>query len=301
MRANRLRMGVGMLALPLLLLSGLRDATAVVVDFAEYRAGRIIDTEYATGGADNTSGTLPTNKGFMVSVTNDGGGPDIAVLYDTEYVGGDDPDLEGGSSGNRWTAGNLDGTPAGNALVIQESATSSEIDNGKLNFSTGKSSQGRGNAPDDESGGGSIVFSFESELVSFGFDWVDLDNSEGVTISFIDSFTGMSASIVFSEFLNVNSDFYRSGVVFGDHTANRISEISVGDISSSGQVAWSGGSGEPESFDQVRFDLTGSGGISSISFTPVPEPGTVLGGALLLGFVVVGGYRRLRRREVCRM
>lgn len=267
-------------------------AQAYVVNWSEYSSGRIIDSEYATGGAHNTASTLPPGMGFTVSVNAYGSAPDIAVLYNTNKTGGEDSDLEGGSSGTLFSGGNQDGIAQGNALIIQESANSKEISAGKLKYSSGLSNA-YGNAPDDNAVGGTVTFSFESNLVSFGFNWIDLDRYEEVSLYFIDTLTGTKAALSFAAFTTLGSSFYDSSIVFGDHTANQITPISVDALNTSAQVTWSGGN-SLNSFNQVVFDNKGSGAISKINFTPVPEPATVAAGVTLLG---LAGYSLSARRR----
>lgn len=281
---------LGFLAIPTL--------HAYVVDFNDYAPGTIIDSEYAVGGADNTSSPLPPGVGFTVSVNANGSAPDIATLYDTNFVGGEDPDLEGGPDGNLFQGGGLVGEPQGNALIIQEQASPREIRNGRLDHARGQSSDpgnswNDNNAPDDNARGGTITLDFSVDLVSFGFNWVDLDGVENFTVTFIDSiYTGSQATIDFGEFTNPGSVFYDTGVEFGDHTANTVSPITVMDVNNS-SVSWSGAT--PNSFDQVRFNFGGSGSISRINFAPVPETGTVAAGLLLVG--LIGGRAFKRRRK----
>jgi len=64
----------------------------------------IFNSEYATGGADNTNSPLLANEGFTITAVN---GTGQAVVYNTNSgTGGNDPDLEVSDTGN--------------ALIVQE-------------------------------------------------------------------------------------------------------------------------------------------------------------------------------------
>ena len=269
-------------------------AHGYVVNFDDFAPGTIIDDEYAPNQAGNP---LPPGVGFTVSVDANGSAPDIATTYDTEFFGGEDPDLEGGPDGSNFVGGNQQGVGQGNALIIQERAGGREIRNGELYRARGQSpnpgnSWNAKNAPDDSARGGSILLDFNTDLVSFGFNWVDLEGAENFSVTFIDSvYTGSEATINFDLFTDPTSVFYDTGVAFGDRTANAIRPITVADVNNS-SLSWSGAA--PTSFDQVRFNLKGSGSVSRIAFAPVPEPGTTAAGILLLG--LVGANLRRRRR-----
>ncbi len=270
---------------------------AYIVDFSQYTAGRIIDSEYATGGAHNTASTLPAGYGFTVAIQSNNSRPNIGVLYNTNKTGGWDADLEGGSTGSLYVAGNQDNNPQGNMLIIQNAATASEISAGKLNYTSGRYSGTDGNSANDSAYGGTMTFSFEKGLVEFGFNWIDLDAGESASITFLNSLNGAAATIAFSEFVTMGSDFYRVGVVFGDHTANQIANINLTTLGSSSDVTW-GDSARADQFDQVRFNLNSSGGVSAINFVAVPEPGTVAAGLLLVALAGFGWIRQVKARRM---
>lgn len=237
---------------------------------------------------------------------------DSGRLPGTEGQGavGEDPDLEYDTTGG-WTEGNLQNQRQGNALIIQEnfgiakwkgsvSNSPSAISRGHLYFTQGQHNWGTNNnwqkyAPDDNASGGSITFDFETNINSFGFNFIDLDGSEGATITFTDS-TGITTTVGFDQF-EAGGSFQQGAagstdeVVWQNGAANRINPISVADVNSTLNTNLS-------NFESVTINLTGSGGISQIRYgfsTPVPEASTVASAAgivLLIGFHFFRTYRK---------
>ncbi len=287
--------------------------SAFVIDFSQYGSGSIIDNEYQVGS--NTRNTavdtiLPSNVGFSVAAS---GGAGIAVLYNANLSDGEDPDLEfnpSSESRTQYSAGNQSSVMQGNVLIVQESATQAEIDSstatqvGSLTYPDGLSSQGPGFAPDDQaSGNNTITFTFSVGIDSFGFNWVDLDDQSVENFSVILRNTSLSteAEIDFDLFDSAgtiaNDPVFNpignpSGVVFGDGSANQVEPITAFDVVNSTNTSWS--NNNPIFFDQVVFNLGGSGSLSQLNFT-VPEPGTAVFGLLLVG--LIGLNRRYRRRK----
>ncbi len=226
---------------------------------------------------------------------------------------GEDTDLEFDRT-NGWYGGNLNDERQGNALVIQEhlgisdwygsvSNSPSALDHGHLYFTTGDHNWDTNNnwkkyAPDDDSNGGTICFDFETNLSSFGFNFVDLDRGEDASITFVDSL-GSSATINLDEFSSSSGDFFNRGsnntsgtVVWGDGKANRVDAISVSELNS---VLGT----NLNNFEKVSFNLSGSGGISAIhyGYSAVPEPSTVFAGLGLFAFMGLHFFRSRRKSK----
>jgi len=308
------------------------NGSSVTVDFEDFYAGTLVgysNTYSNTGLQRYTSANnadLASGMGFTVKIDSNYG-PDVGALYDTDQriytstnggntrtyssvngvvsgsegdaLTGEDPDLEYDATSG-WNGGNLECERLGNALVIQEHAKSSNISDGHLYYAQGKSNSKKNRyAPDDSSRGGYIKFSFETDINRFGFDFIDLDNTNGngesASITFYDFNTGENVEVGFSEFstgsfsdrdANVSGD-----VVWGDGTANRIDGISVAELN---EVMGT----NLTSFSAVKFRMAGSGGIGGISYhySPVPESSTVVAGGLIFLFLGMLHFARMRRK-----
>ena len=129
------------------------------IDFEQLLHGQIVDE--------------PIN-GVHIWADNIGGGPDLAVIFDSRKRGTADRDLEGpridgrGRIRGSWSKGNLGRRSIlGNLLIIQEHGK----DNGRGMIST---------RPDDEGSrpAGSLFFQFDKPVNSFGFDLIDVEGPE---------------------------------------------------------------------------------------------------------------------------
>lgn len=281
--SERLRAGAPRLAVAaaaIALLAGTGPARAVTLDFDDLASGTLVSDQYTSASHPG----LATGQGFAISVSNSGGGVDAAALYDSGLSGGEDPDLEGPPAGS-WSGGNLASpqAPLGNLLIVQESATASELTAGVLSHASGASSQGPGFAPDDEAGGGTLTFAFESQQVAFAFDFVDVDDPAGYEIAFTDTTTGETLALAFADLEDPGSGFYDPGIDWADSHANRVQTITAAALS-----AELGGT--LDAFDEVTFTLDGSGGIASVTYVPEPTP-------LMLLALGLGGLARLGRRR----
>lgn len=228
----------------LFLASTSSNADVIVLDFEGLEHGRIVDTQ------------LP---GVTVTADNDGGGPDIAVAFNSNLSGTSDPDLERGSG---WSAGNLaSNTDLGNVLILQENS------NGIAD--------GIADDPDDEGSrpAGWIQFDLDTFFTALGFDLIDIEGtSANDEPGSVDIMLGGAVifSVSFMDLVGVD------GVVFGNNSANQIQPIS--------------GFGTA---DGVRFNLGGSGAIDNLRFYTVPEPGPLA----LLGIGLLGMAAVRRRRK----
>ena len=155
-----------------------------------------------------------------------------------------------------------------NALIIQEDGA----DDGSGSIDT---------SPDDEGGrpAGSITIAFSTAIDSVGFDLLDVEST--LEEPFSVDFTSGSTTLTVDDSQLIDRD---PTVEFGNNFANRIIPLTAAEVS-----AITGSS--ITSFDEVTFNLGGSGAIDNISFSPVPEP-TVFPILALMGFGLAGKRRR---------
>ena len=231
------------------------SADAVMIDFDSLQHGEIVDTDFV--------GMF----GVEISAVNVGGGPDLAVGFDTTETGTRDPDLEADPF---WSGGNIQQEALNIILIIQEN----DIGCG----------DGVCDEPDDEGSrpAGQLIFDFEALGVSisaFGFDLIDVegvgtDQENGAVVFLFDG--GMLIDeIAFSDF----GPQSQGDLEFGNNTANRIDLFDIDDRTT-----------------RVAIKLQGSGGVDNITFTPVPEPTSVVLMGLGLAGLTARGLRRLPRR-----
>lgn len=223
-------------------------AGSQTIDFESYVHGQIMNTQEA---------------GVTISGINVGGGPDLAVVFDSRERQTRDRDLEGpnGSDGS-WTGGGniAPNTNLGNLLIIQENSVGIE--------------DGIADRPDDEGSrpAGSIIFEFDKAISSFGFDLIDVEGpsefgkDSGFFATFFGAFSQVRVS--FADFITPGTDFYDSSVSYGDNSANRIAPITAASIGL-------------DSFDRVEINFGGSAAIDNVQYTAVPTPGALAGAGLL--------------------
>jgi hypothetical protein len=199
---------------------------------------------------------------------------DLAILYDSDDVHPEDPDLEFGFGIGLpdWKGGNLSGVHLGNMLIISENDFGDNPDEVP--------------EPDDEGrrlpdGAGELEFSFDKFINSVSFDLVDVEPESGEP-GWVSLYSGATelATIDFLA-LSGHPDIL-SPVAFGDNFANRFAPLTTEELGI-------------DPFNRVVFHLGGSGAVDTITYNEVPEPGTV---ALLgLGLVTLFGVTRRRRNR----
>ena len=178
------------------------------------------------------------------------------TLYDTEGVGGEDPDLERNNTASSpfppapatpipgyWSQGNLGSTSVGNGLIIHANPNDAN---------TNPISMPNDWAP-PQGQIGDITIMSDLFLANFAFDFIDFENCDEGDVVVENSLTGQSATISFCDFEGdsgkPSSD---PGVKFGDRAGNRIT-----DVAKSGAVIGF-------LFDKITYQLGGSGSVGAI-------------------------------------
>ncbi len=213
------------------------------VTFDEYtlatnNSTTIIDSEYATGGADNTNSSLMSGQGFTVSAL---GGENVAVVYNTNprTPSGNDPDLEFSNTGN--------------ALIVQEGGNLGGVGDG-------------GFVPDDVVGG-QLIFEYETPLTEFRARLVDFEG-EAATLTFINTATGVSVSVrhdqIASGLASSVPAFEQSAAdcpALGDEeVCVMTNSITADELSAFAGVTL-------ESFNRIEYQMELSGGMDNLNFT----------------------------------
>lgn len=255
---------VGALALALAAtwLAAARPAHAATITFDDVglEHGSLVGDQYAE------------SLGVLISADNFHRSFDHAVAFDSNEDFTRDFDLERHGS---WSAGNIpelypEDQDFGLMLIIQEN------DYGCL-------SDGVCDKPDDEGmrgsgGAGTLTIEFTGmPVLDFGFDIVDVEGlaAEDGRVTFYDFDAATMVTVGFMSLLQEPD--------LGDNSANRILPVVVGQLEGIGQI------------DKVMITLGGSGAIDNLTFTPVPEPSSlVLAGLGLAGLGIAGRARRRR-------
>jgi hypothetical protein len=204
--------------------------------------GTVVDSEYSP---------------FVdISATNNGGGPDLAVAFDSTLSNTRDPDLEGTFNSNNSAL--ADDYDPGNILIIQENSVGC--------------SGGTCNSPDDEGSrpAGIISFKFNQVIELLSIDFFDIETAEdGSTLSNrIRLYDDTNAEIFAEIFANI----YHTPDTGGDNLWDQV-------LFGSANQGLSG-------IKRVDVYFGGSGALDNLTYSVVPVPAAVwLFGTALLGFI----------------
>ena len=205
---------------------------------------------------------------------------DHVVIFDTNLRNTRDTDLQGpnGSSGS-WARGNLSQSSEtlGNILILQE------VDRNFAGYTDG--SQTAVKKPDDEGrrsggtnpGAGEITFNFNSQVNSFGFTLIDVEetgefNSEtGFFAMFSDG--NKTTKVSFADLIDSNSIYYDPSIKFGNNSANRIEALTAAELGL-------------ERIQYATINLGGSGGVGQLNVTGVPSPTAAIAGVAIMGVLL---------------
>jgi hypothetical protein len=132
--------------------------------------------------------------------------------------------------------------------------------------------------PDDEGSqpAGSLTFVFATPIVELGIDLIDVEPEAGEQLFELSFFSGaiLVGTLGWSELVQRDAS-----IEFGDNSANRVAPVTAGELGVT-------------SFDRVALALGGSGGADNLTFTQIPEPGTLA--LVALGLLATAGLRGRR-------
>ena len=227
-------------------------AGAVTLDFDALSHGDVVSTQFA---------------GVSIVADNLNNDVDLAVAFDSRIPSdlGRMQDLIATPGGPPfWSGGNLQDEALNILLVLQKNGAGCE--------------DSVCDRPDDEGRrpAGSLGFVFDTPILSFGLDVVDIESPDDEPGSLEFFHAGGSSSIDFLDLIAIGD--------FGNRTANRINPVDAEDL----------GLAPGTSFTQVTIHLGGSGAVDNIRFALVPEPGSA--GLLGVGLALLGARAGRHRR-----
>ncbi|NNE07824.1 MAG: hypothetical protein HKN20_04600 [Gemmatimonadetes bacterium] len=161
---------VGIVTLAALLYATGAMGATVTESFDGFPAGKVIAGDLPGGGT--ASGTDLAN--VTVSVVNAGGGPNSAIIFDSNNPTGGDPDLGTPNQtcgGPGVGSGGEQGQPYENCVAYNNLLIVAEdiVDTGGDGFV---------DDPDDEVGGGAITFTFDAPVIPLDIVILDIDAAE---------------------------------------------------------------------------------------------------------------------------
>lgn len=238
-------------------------ASTITLDFNAVSDGTIVSDGTSSSGL---------YSGITISALNTGGGPNLAVAYDSEGAVGRDSDLEENRFSSNFTnaaTGTGGFTGFGNLLIVQENGA-------------GCSTGGRCDSPDDEAGGGFLRFAFEQIHLLQSFDYFDIDGSPDQQAESIAVKLFTTAGFDWTDPVNgtdvlLVEDLLSTG---GDNTFRTL-ELD-----------------NPQFVFGIQFEFSSSGAIDNIvldtlsSTAEIPAPATLL--VLLPGILFLGAVSRRR-------
>ena len=245
-----------------------QSANAIMINFDEnppnLLKGDIVDNQYATN--PNLGITIEGKK-----APGAGGSPlaDIAIIFDSTMFSGNDADLTGPGCGDAECDGNWDGgnlapnTQLNNMLILPETATQQEVDNGNVAD------------PNDEGTqpAGTITIEWDACVESFGFVIVDQEPGIEVTDGFVQFFDGATdlGTVQFESFENIGLQgglFFDATVDYNNNHANRLQAITIADLMTLDNTVVSAG------WDTAVINLAGSGAFDDIEYEHCVVGGT---------------------------
>jgi hypothetical protein len=221
MNRHRTNIGAAALVAAVLVVLSIHPSGATVIDFNGLAAGTVLAGESPSGGAVSEKPFAD----FTLSCINTGGGPNSLLLFDSQNpTGGDDdlgtPNVDFDGPGVGW--GGSSGRPGendtswGNLVIVAENLKDCDDD-------------GLVDDPDDEAGGGVIIFEFERAVVVLRIVLVDIDYDESAEVRLYDE-SGLAATLSAQALGNNSVQTLDGGAQLGIHRM----EI---ELSSSGAVA----------------------------------------------------------------
>jgi hypothetical protein len=207
----------------------------VIEDFGVFEHGFVVAGELP-GGAVSAGETFPD---FQLSVANHGHGPHTLAVFDSSLPG-DDLDLgtpnatcggPGVGQGGVLGAAGENCMPLGNLLVIAGDLVDADSPRGVLDD------------PDDEPGGGMIIFDFYDPVIVESLTLVDLDDGQPAIL-----------------------DLYGAGGLLGSVTTPTLGDNSVLHVDLS----------EFHEVERLQLQLVGSGGIGRIEYRRPLTPANLI-------------------------
>ena len=229
--------------------AGLHASDVAVTQARDPRPIEPLDFDWAPGGVALPAGVEINEQWASIGVhiwadNNVLGHPDKAILFDSDDPTGEDLDLQtpGVGQGNMW--------PQGKVLIIAEDDVDADSD-------------GLVDDPDDESGGGTFFFGFDSPMLGRRIGLLDVDELEDAWMR-----CWLRSRLMQTDFISGMGDNSFMSVAF-----------------------------DPEPMSYMETELTGSGAVTGLELTLCPvvvavdeyTTGTPTG--LQLGEVLKAQYR----------